>query len=122
MLGLVLEIPSRLRKRANLVCTLSRYQLLYRVRLEAVVQGRDFSGQTVDEQLGHLRFPPGGVRITDRSKCPPQLVYQHGPDHGRNSAQLGLGDDRRYSSEVSHCSSLRREVTRSVLCRSSEYV
>ena len=71
MLGLVLEIPSRLRKRANLVCTLARSQVLYRVRLEAVVQGRDFSGQNVDEQLGHLRFPPGSVRITDGSKCPP---------------------------------------------------
>ena len=82
MLGLVLEIPSRLRERANLVCTLSRNQLLYRVCLEAVVQRRDFSGQTVDEQLGHLRFTPGGVRITDSSKCPPQLVDQHGPGHG----------------------------------------
>jgi hypothetical protein len=73
---LVLEITPRYRKRANLVSTLSRNQLLYRVRLEAVVQRRDFSGQTVDEQRGHLRFTPRGVRITDSSKCPPQLVDQ----------------------------------------------
>jgi hypothetical protein len=108
MLGLVLEITPRYRKRANLVSTLSRNQLLYRVRLEAVVQRRDFSGQTVDEQRGHLRFTPRGVRITDSSKCPPQLVDQHGPGYGRISAELGLGDDRRDSSEVSHCSSFRR--------------
>ena len=82
MLGLKREIPSRLRKRANLVCTLDRNQLLYRVRFEAVMQGGDFFGQTVDQYPRHLRLPPGGVRITDSAKCPPQLVDQGGPGHG----------------------------------------
>jgi hypothetical protein len=81
MLGLVREIPSRLRKRVNLVTTLARNQHSYRVRLEAVLQGSDFSGQSVDEYLGHLRFPPGNMRRTDGSKCPPQLINQGGPGH-----------------------------------------
>jgi hypothetical protein len=54
MLGLVLEIPSRLRKRANLVCTLAWSQLLNRVRLEALVQNRDLSRQGIDEHLGRI--------------------------------------------------------------------
>jgi hypothetical protein len=65
MLGLVWEIPSHRRKRANLVCTLARSQLLDRVRLEAVVQSRDLSRQVIDEHLGRIELPPGGVRITD---------------------------------------------------------
>ena len=61
-------------RRANLVCTLARSQLLYRVRLEAVVQSRDLSRQGIDEHLGRMELPPGGVRITDGPKCAPQLV------------------------------------------------
>ena len=54
VLGLVREIPSRLRKSANLVCTLARSQFLYRVRLEALVQNRDLSRQGIDEDLGRV--------------------------------------------------------------------
>jgi hypothetical protein len=43
MLGLVLKILTYCPKRANLVSALARSQLLYRVRLEALVQNRDLS-------------------------------------------------------------------------------
>jgi hypothetical protein len=87
---------------ANLVRTLARHPLLNRIRLEALVLGGDLNGQTIDKYLCHHRFPPGAVRVTDGSKCLPQLVDQGSPGHGRISAQLGLGHDRRYSPEVSN--------------------
>ena len=106
----------------NLVYSLARSQLLYRVRLKSVVQSRDLSRQGIDEHLGRMELPPGGVRITDGPKCSSHLVDQHGPGDGRISAQLGLCDDRRYSSEVSHRSSVRRRLPGSVLRRSSQCV
>lgn len=122
MLGLVREIPSCLRKRVNLVSTLSRNKHLNRARLEAVVQGGDFSETFVDEHSGHLRFPSGGVGITNSSKGPSELVDQGGPGRGRMSAQLRLGDNRRYSPEVSHRFAFGRGLSRPVLRRTSQCV
>jgi hypothetical protein len=122
MLGLVSGVLAYRCIEADLVCTLTENQLLGRARLELLVQGGDFNRQPIDEHLGHLRFPPGAMRITYSAKCPPRLVDQHGPSDGRISAQLGLCDDRRYSSEASHRSSVRRGLTGSVLRGTSQYV
>ena len=86
MLGLVREVLSHRYIEANRVYTLARNQLLYRLRLKAVVQSRYLTRQGIDEHFGRMRLAPGGVRFTDGPKCPSHLVYQHGPDHGRISA------------------------------------
>lgn len=51
MLGLVLKILAHCSKSTDLVCTLARNQQLYRVRLEALVQNRDISRQSIDEHV-----------------------------------------------------------------------
>jgi hypothetical protein len=122
MLGLVWEVLTHRRIETTLVYPLARSQLLYRLRLKSVVQSRYLTRQGIDEHLCRMELPPGGVRITDSAKCSPQLIDQHGPGDGRISAQLGLCDDRRHSSEVSHRSSIRRGLTGSVLRRSTKYV
>ena len=122
MLGLVRDVLAHRRIETTLVYPLARSQLLYRLRLKSIVQSRYLTRQGIDEHLCRMELPPGGVRITDSAKCSPQLIDQHGPGDGRISAQLGLCDDRRHSSEVSHRSSVRRGLPRSVLRRTSQYV
>jgi hypothetical protein len=86
MLGLVREVLTYRRVETTLMYTLARSQLLYRVRLEAVVQSSDLSRQSIDEHLGRNELPAGGVRISEGPKCPSHLVYQGGPSYGRISA------------------------------------
>jgi hypothetical protein len=99
---------------------LSWDQLPCGARLELLVKSIDLRRQSVDQNCGHPELAPGGMGISDGSKCPSELVNQHGPCNRRPVGELGLRHDRRYSPEIVHRSPIGPGITWPGLCRSSE--